>query len=137
MENIPVNQEDTLKDTARTLELVNYQVAELLRIKEELEARVSALLEHGDEGAKTYTVDKWKITVTTGYNYTLNKDEWITIGSRLPACFNPVRQRVAYDLDKQIIKDCEKYGSPEELELMSQVISKRAKKLHIKIGAAV
>lgn len=130
-------KEEVAKETANTLNLVNYQIAELLRIKEELEKRLNAVLEHGDDGSKTYVVDKFKVTVTTGYNYTLNKDEYEVVGNQLQACFNPVRTRTAYDLDKKVIKDAEKYASKEELQLLSQIISKKAKKLHVKVSPAV
>ncbi len=130
-------QKDTINELVSTLNTINYQVAELLRIKEELEGRLNAFIEHPDEGSKTYIYGKNKVTITSGYNYTLNKEEYEAIGSRLPPCFNPVTQRIAYDLNKTIIRDCEKYGSSEELQLLSQVLSKKAKKLHVKITAAV
>ena len=131
------SKESAIKDNLTTLNLINYQVAELLRIKEELEARVSALFEHGDDGSKTYLADKYKVTITSGWNYTLNKSEYQIMGSRLPACFQPVRERIAYDLDKQVIRDAEKYASAEELELLAQMISKKPKKLHVSIKAGI
>ena len=137
MHTIETNQQNTIIDVANTLNNVNFQIAELLRIKEELDARLNALLEHGDDGSKTYVVNKFKVTITSGYNYTLNKNEYELMGNRFPSCFNPVKKRVSYDLDKSIIKDCEKYGSAADLEIMSSVISKKPKKLHIKITAGL
>ena len=128
---------EQMVEYAKTLNTINYEIAELARIKEELEARLCALLEHGDDGSKTYVCEKYKVTVTTGYNYTLNKEEYMTIGSRLPNCFNPVRMKTSFELDKTIIKDAEKYGSVDDLNLLAQIISKKPKKLHVKIGAAV
>lgn len=128
---------EQIVDYAKTLNKINYEIAELARIKEELEARLCALLEHGDDGSKSYVCDKYKVTVTTGYNYTLNKEEYVTIGSRIPACFNPVREKLSYELDKKIIRDAEKYGSSEELNLLAQIISKKPKKLHVSIKAAI
>ena len=69
-------REDYIKDTAKTLQQINYQVAELLRIKEELEQRLAATLEHGEEGQTTYVEGRYKIVVKTGFNYTLDKDEY-------------------------------------------------------------
>lgn len=132
-----MEKQDCMKETITTLNLVNYQVAELLRIKEELEARLCSLFEHGDDHSKTYTFNKHKVTITTGYNYSLDKDEYIVLRSKIPSCFNPVKERIAYDLDKSVIRDCEKYCSPEELELISQFITKKPKKLHVKVSAAV
>lgn len=136
---VPVQQikEETLKETVNTLNLVNYQIAELIKIKEELEARVNALIDHPDDGSKTYSVDKFKITITSGYNYSLNKEEYELIKSRLPECFNPVKERIAYDIDKKIIRDAEKYASTEELVMLAEVITKKPKKLHLRVTANV
>lgn len=132
-----MDKHDELKDLISTLENINYQIAELARIKEELEPRVAELLEHGDEGSKSYTEGRYKVTVTTGYNYTLDKEEYAILGSRIPACFNIVTQRVAYDLNKTAIRDAEKYASAEELELISKMVVKKPKKLHVRITAGV
>jgi hypothetical protein len=128
---------DSICDMASSLNKINFQIAELSRIKEELEARLNALLEHSDDCSKTYVVDKYKITITSGYNYTLNKDEYSIMKSQLPACFNPVKEKISYEIDKKVIRDAEKYGSSDDLNLLAQFISKKAKKLHVKVGAAV
>jgi hypothetical protein len=135
--NIPVDKSHIIRDSIITLEQISYQIAELSRIKEELEARLSALFEHGDDGSRTYIHDKWKVTVTAGWNYSLNKEEYEIVGKNLPACFDPVRKRIAYDLDKQVIKDAEKYASDYERALFDKLISKKPKKLHVKISAGV
>jgi len=132
-----MNNHAEIKDNVATLNLINYQIAELNRIKEELEARVCALLEHGDEGSKTYIADKYKVTVSTGYNYTLDKEEYEIIASRLSPKFDPVTKRIAYDLDKSIIKDIEKYGNADDLAVLASFVSKKPKKLHVKIFAGV
>lgn len=132
-----MNKDDAIKDNLLTLNLINYQIAELSRIKEELESRVCALVEHSDEGSKTYTYDKFKVTVTTGYNYSLNKEEYEQMNSHIKDCFNPVRKRSAYDLDKQIIRDIKKYGSEEDLKLFESYISVKPKKIHVSIKAGV
>ncbi len=137
MHNIEVSHQDSIKDCVNTLNLINYQLAELMRIKEELEARLNALFEHGDEGQKTYVCDKFKVTIKSGYNYSLNKEEYESIGSRLPAQFNPVKQRIAYDLDKKIIRDAEKYASQEDMQVLSSIITKKPAKLNVKIAAGV
>ena len=132
-----MNKEDQLKDNVVTLNLINYQIAELCRIKEELESRVSALLEHCDDGSQTYVIDKYKVTVTTKYNYTLDKEEYEVMGDRIPARFNPVEKKTTYHLNKQIIRDAERYCSAEELELFNSMISKKPAKLHVSIKAGI
>lgn len=125
--------EHQILDLCSTLNNINYQLAELNIIKEELDKKLSALLEHGDEGQKTYQVGKHKITVKSGYNYSLNKEEYESIGSRIPRCFNPVKKKISYELDKNIIRDCERYGSSDDVNLLAQVIIKKPAKLSVRI----
>ena len=132
-----MNREDEIKDNVTALNTVNYQLAELARIKEELEARVCALLEHGDDYSKTYLCNKFKVTVKTSYIYTLDKDEFEVMGSLLPSRFNPVTKKTAYHLDKQIIRDAEKYCSEQELSLFNSMISKKPAKLSVSIKAGI
>lgn len=132
-----MTRDEQVQENLKLLNTIAYKIADLSRIKEELEARVCALVEHGDEGSKTYVEGKFKVTVTTGYNYTLNKEEYEVLGARLPEQFNPVTKRVSYDLNKNIIRDAEKYASFEELSLLAQLIQKKPKKLHVKISAGV
>jgi len=132
-----VIRNNELQDLISTLNNINFQIAELSRIKEALEPKVSALLQHGEDGSKSYTAGRYKVTVTTGYNYTLDKEEYAILGSRIPACFNIVTQRIAYDLNKTAIRDAEKYASAEELDLISKMVLKKPKKLHVKISAGV
>lgn len=129
-----MNIEDAIKDTAVTLHLVNYQISELVKIKENLENKLYGLFNHPADGSKTYISGNHKITITSGWNYTLNKERYEEIGSRLPDCFNPVTTRTAYDLNKTAIKNAEQYATGEELALLSEVISKKPKKIHIKFA---
>src|SRR5437868_11338654 len=41
---------------------------------------------------------------------------------------------ISYELDKDIIRDAERYASADELKLLSQIITKKPKKLHVKLG---
>lgn len=132
-----VNQQTRLQEDINTLNLVNFQIAELSEIKEKIEARIVKSLNHGEDYSKTYQQGKYKVTVTTGWNYSLDKEEYEVMQSRIPAAFNPVKIRTAYDLDKQVLRDAEKYASDEELLLLSQFITKKPKKLHVSIKAGV
>ena len=135
--NLQLQREERIQETAMTLHAISLQVAELLRIKEELEARLNALLEHGDDCQKTYTYGRWKVTVKSGYNYSLNIDEYETMGHFLPKGFDPVRKVLKHELNKNIIKACEQYGSEEEKALMKKFVSLKPSKLHVKVSAGV
>ena len=132
-----MHRDDEIQDLVSTLNNVNFQLAELARIKEVLEPKLAVLLQHGEDGSKSYIAGKFKVTVTTGFNYTLNKDEYTINSGRLPKCFNFVKQRIAYDIDKATLRDAEKYASADELELIATMVSKKAKKLHIKLTAGI
>lgn len=128
--------EEQIKDYARTLELVNYQIAELARIKEELEQKLYEKLNHPDEGQKSYVYGKYNITVKSGWIYSLNKDEYEVISDHIPAIFNPVEIKESYHINKSIIRNAEKYASKEELDLLSQIIEKKPSKINVKITPA-
>lgn len=126
-----------VKNIASQLNHINFSIAELQRKKEELEIELCSALAHGDDYQKTYIEDVYKITVTTGYNYSLNKNEYEILSSRLNSCFNPVKTKTVYEIDKKIFKQAEDYASSDEMNLLSQFIVKKPKKIHIKISAGV
>jgi hypothetical protein len=121
-----------IEDLAKSLNLCNYQIAELTRVKEEMEKRLCATLDHGDEGQKTYVSGGYKITMTTGWNYTLDKEEYKIMKSRIPAGLDPVVERMAYDIEKRVIKQNWPYASGEEQKLLESVIKINPKKLNVK-----
>lgn len=129
-------REDYIQDTAKTLQTINYQIAELSRMKEELEKRLAATLEHKDEGQSTYIEGRYKIVVKTGFNYTLDREEYDSIGSRLPSQFDPVTKSIKYDINKKIMRDVYTYGAPSDIELLEQIIKKKPAKLSVTIGSS-
>lgn len=128
---------EKIADKAKALELIGFQVAELLRMKEALEQQVVEMLKHGDEGQKTYIEGRYKITCRTGYNYSLNKDEYESIGKRLPAQFDPVQKVVKYELNKKIIREAYLYGSSQDKEILDAIISAKPAKLNVVVTAGV
>jgi hypothetical protein len=130
-------RDDAIEEYSKELVRISFQMAELARIKEELEFKLLEWLDHPPEGQKTYIQGKYKITMTTGYNYKLDIEEYEIVGAQLPRCFQPVRQRIAYDLNKEVIRDIEKYGSKEEQLILSQFVSKTPKKLHVRVSPGV
>lgn len=132
-----VTRSERIEETALTLHTISLQVAELTRIKEELEKRLNALLEHGDDCQKTYTYGRWKVTVKTGFNYSLNIDEYETLGHFLPKGFDPVRKVIKYDLNKNILKACDNYGSEDEKALMRKFVTAKPSKLNVTVKPGV
>ena len=132
-----IDESHRINDIVNTLNLINYEVAELLRIKEELEAKINVMIGHPEDSQKTYTLGAHKVTITRKYNYSLDKEEYEAIGYRLPEQFNPVKMKTIYELDKKIIKAAEMYASESDMQVLSSFISKKEAKLHVKITAGV
>jgi len=130
-------REDYIQDTAKTLNQINYQLAELTRMKEELEQRLSATLEHGEDGQKTYIEGRWKITVRTGFNYTLDKEKYEMLGRHLNSSIDPITRVTKYEINKKTLRDSYVHASEKELEIINEIISKKPAKLNITITSGV
>jgi len=87
-------KEEAIIETAQVLERLAYEIADLSRCKEELEKHMAALLEHPDEGQRSYIEGKYKVTVKTGFNWTLNKEKYEMIGRSLSTANDPVQKQV-------------------------------------------
>lgn len=129
-------RQDSIVDKVQALELIGFQAAELLRIKEALEEQVRELIGHDEEGQRTYLFGRYKVTVKTGVNYSLDKSEYESIGKRLPACFNPVTVVEKYELNKKVIREAYEYGSAQDIEILNSIIKSKPAKLNIVIGAS-
>jgi len=66
--------DNMLKDNIGALDFVNFQIAELIDIKQKLETSIIDGLKHAHEGSKTYDVGKYKVTVKTDFIYSLDKE---------------------------------------------------------------
>lgn len=129
-------REDYIQDTAKTLNQINYQIAELIKMKQELEQRLAATLEQGDDEQKTYKEGRYKIIIRSGYLLNLNKEEYDIVGKRLPAQFDFVNKSVKYEINKKIIRDIYSYGSKQDIEVLESIVSKKPAKLHVTITSA-
>jgi hypothetical protein len=126
-----------LDDNVKALDFVNFQIAELLDIKQKLELKIIEDLRHNHEGSRTYEVGKHKVTIKTDYIYSLDKEEYQIYKSQIPAEFNPVRESIKYDIDKRIIKKCDDYASNKDMLTLSKFITKKPAKPNVKIGANI
>jgi hypothetical protein len=122
-----------IKDIIVTLEAVNYQIAELKRIKEAQEDKLKTLFNHTKEGQETYVFERYKVEISTGYNYRLNIKKYLEFRELLDPKFDPVKEVVKYELNKKLIKDCEEYGTFDDKDALSAFVEKNDKKLSVKI----
>lgn len=130
-------REHHLEISVKELEKVNKQLAKLLVRKDELTATIIGALEHEHEGQKSYEYGVWKIEVKTPYIYSLDKKQYELTQLRLPDEFNPVKQSVAYTVDKRL---CDKYmtEAPKKVrDMLIEIISKKPGKAGITIKERV
>lgn len=129
--------DEIIVDKVKTLDTINYQIAELIRIKEELEARLLVLLHHPENQSKTYICGKYKAILSTGWNYSIDKEEYAIYENKIPEAFNPVKKILKFELDKNVMLNIERYASEDDMLLLSNFLSKKPKKLHVSIKAAI
>lgn len=118
------------------LNQINEQVAELKEIKEKLELRLSEKLQHPEEGRKTYVRGKYAVTVTSGWNYKLDKKEYEIMKSHIKPEFNPVRERITYYVSAPEYRKVEQYGSRHDIEMIAKLMPKEPAKIRVSIELA-
>lgn len=122
-----------LEDQVQTINFINYQIAELNRIKGELEQRVADALEHNKLGQKSYTVGSYQVTVKTGVNYSIDLSEYEVYKNHLPENFNPVVSKTKYEVNKKLLEEAQKYGSDKDLETIAKFITEKPAKLYVAV----
>lgn len=127
---------EELEEQVRHLDFVNYQIAELLVDKKKSEEKIVKLLNHKIKGQKKYNVGVHAVTITTGLNYSLDKQKYLEFGDMLPTDLNPVEIKESYYLNKKIIDLCYQVGSAMDKEIMDEIITTSDKKLNVTITAA-
>ena len=130
-------QECFFVESVKELQEVNKQLAKLLLRKEELTQDIITSLDHVHEGQKTYEYGAWKIEVKTGVTFSLDKDAYELISSKIPDGLDPVKKRIAYDVSKAMINEIEKRGNSKELNILSKFLSKKPSKPSISIKERV
>lgn len=130
-------KEDAIVETAQLLERLAYEIADLSRCKEELEKHMAALLEHSEEGQRTYIEGRYKVTIKTGWNWSLNKEKYEMIGRQLDSKLDPVQKVTKYELNKKIIRDAYASGNERDIQILDEILTKKAAKLSVTIGAGI
>ena len=128
--------DDYIKDRACALAQVDYEIADLKRRQEILSEELREALNHIIVGTQSYTYGVYKITVKTGINYSINKEEYDVLSPRLPSMFNPVQVVSEYKLDKKKLLEARIYGSFEDIEILERIVVEKPAKLSVTIGAA-
>lgn len=117
------------------LSMINKQIAELNRIKLDVEARIVELVQHPNQGQKTYQVDTYKVQIRSGFNYTVNKKVYLDLreSEQIPPDLNPVNAIVKYEVDKKMLHEIESRNDFCDLSLIKRFIVMTPKKTNISI----
>jgi len=119
------NYFSNLDENIMELNDINKWIKVLDERRQELIVNVIDGLGHKQEGQKTYYYDKWKVTVKTPCTYSLNKKLYESGDVSLPAAFNPIKESIAYSIDKKL---CEHFltNAPQEIkDSLVSLIDKR------------
>lgn len=128
-----IDRERFLSDNIQLLEETNKEIAKLNLQKEEITENIIHALGHEHEGQKTYEYQTWKIEVKTPFVYSLNKKLYESGKIKLPESYNPVKQSVAYSIDKKL---CDQYlqSAPKKVrDVLVELIDKKPGKAGITI----
>lgn len=135
--NDTIERKYCLDESVKELKCVTNQLAKLTLKREELNDRIIAALGHNHEGQKSYEYQTWKIEVKTPVTYCLNKRLYEAEKQRLPKDFNPVKESIAYTIDKRL---CERYivEAPEDVrDVLVELIDKKPGKANVSIKERV
>lgn len=136
MNDIKYDPSDVISDLISHIRLCNHEIEQFNIDKQKSEQQLKILLEHQKEGAGTYQHKNYKITVTTGRNFSLDKDKYADylMGlDRIDSRYTIAKQITKFELNIKAIKTLELYGTQKDRELMNSFISSSEKKLHVSI----
>ncbi len=125
-----------VKDLINHIEECNNSISNLNLAKQKSEQALRDMLCHTKHGAHTHEFMDYKITITTGSNYSLDKNayaEYLMSHEHIDSRFNIVKPVTKYELNLKALKDCDMYGTEQDRKLKDSFIKATEKKLHVKI----
>ncbi len=130
-------QEHILIDNIKTLNQVNFQIAELLKMKEKLETVIIDEIGHTHFGTKTYKYGVFSVEITTPLISTLDIEKYKLVKDSIPKQLNPITQSTVYKICKKKLKYINSMASKEDLLFLGKFIVDKPGKKKIKLGANV
>lgn len=128
-------QEERLEETIKNLDLINFQIAELKELKEQVEKKLVRdmnLVSYDDNGSiksvahdgeQSKIIGKYKVKIKTPSLWKINAKEYQIVKSRLRQEFDPVKQSVTYRVDKKVLETIKSYGSNEDQEMIESFLT--------------
>jgi hypothetical protein len=115
------------------LEKINRKLAKLRLDKEELELELIATIGHEHIGSKTYDVGERSVTLKTEMIYALDKKAYCSGDVFLPAEFDPILQKVTYEVNKKLFNHYESIAPASVRETLNMLVTKKNSKPAVSI----
>lgn len=135
VQTMPLSFEDEILRDVEYLNKIRVQAARLQEIKERLEEKLKNSLKHEKEGAATYKMGLYKITITTNKNYSVNREEYDMCRAIINKSVNPVQEKTTYSVTASDYNRSVSYCSDDELEMIARFVRISDAKLNVKIQA--
>lgn len=126
-------REEYLMSLIEGVEEINKELARLKLIKENLEKDIISAIDHHYEGSKTYVVGDRAVTIKTDLIYMLDKKAYISGECYLPAEFDPVLQKVTYEVNKTLFKSYKQYAPLHVRETLDKLVERKQSKPNVSI----
>ncbi len=127
---------EEIESISKTMLTLDFILADTKKIKDELNERLNALLEHKEEGQKTYKIGRYAITVKSGKIFSLDKEEYEVVKNQFTKGLNPVKEKVSYEVDRETLRKIEVYGNENDHILIDKLISVKPSKISVSVKAA-
>lgn len=122
-------QEHILIDNIKTLHQVNFQIAELLKMKQKLEEVIIDGIGHEHIGSRTYYYDLYKVIIKTPLISTLDLKNYKILKDDIPEHMDPVTQSTVYKICKKKLDYINSTVDKKDLLFLSEfIVAKPGKK---------
>lgn len=115
------------------LEKLNKCIAKKRIQKELLEQELIAAIGHDYEGSKTYDSGVYSVTIKTDMIYSLDKKAYTSGQIYLPAEFDPITEKVTYEVNKKMFNEYEQTAPIEVRQILNELIEKKPCKPNVSI----
>ena len=115
------------------LDALNKQIATLRLEKELLENELITTIAHDYEGSKTYDAGIYAVTIKTDMIYALDKKAYSNGDVYLPPEFDPIVEKVTYEVNKKQFNEYEQTAPIEVRQLLNELVEKKPSKPNVSI----
>lgn len=119
------------------LEKLNKKLAKMRLDKERLELELIGVIGHEYEGSKTYDIADRKVTLKTEMIYSLDKKMYTSGEVYLPPEFDPILQKVTYEVNKRLFNAYEQMAPDSVREVLNTLITKKNSKPNVSIEVRI